>query len=97
MRGSEVGKGGIVSVGEKRTSYGYCTGSIRNIKGIAKFLSPMKNDLKVELLRYHEMGVHKWRALGREYTLSYICPPGEVEMSLLAETLKKEGLKVIKT
>ncbi len=49
-------------------------------KQLAEFVKPMKNVEKVELLPYHELGKHKWEAMGDEYKLDKITPPDRETM-----------------
>ncbi|MCL1077896.1 pyruvate formate lyase 1-activating protein [Parashewanella spongiae] len=52
---------------------------------LAEFVKPMKNVEKIELLPYHELGKHKWEAMGEDYQLNAISPPTQNEM----EKIKK--------
>lgn len=47
------------------------------------------NVKKIELLPYHTMGVHKWKALGYQYQLDGVCPPSDEHMERLRETVAK--------
>jgi pyruvate formate lyase activating enzyme len=68
--------------------------SEENFQDIADFLSPMKNGLKVELLKYGRHGVYKWRALRKDYPLLHLMPPSNQKMTALAKILKNKGIKV---
>lgn len=42
---------------------------------MGKHFKDYKNIEKVEILPYHQLGVHKWEALGMEYKLKNVKPP----------------------
>ncbi|MGF1539463.1 MAG: pyruvate formate-lyase-activating protein [Pleurocapsa sp.] len=56
-----------------------------NIRGLAEFVSSLKNVTKVEILPFHKMGEYKWEQLGYEYQLKDT-PPASPE---LVNTTKK--------
>ena len=41
-----------------------------DLRATGAFIKTLSNVRRVEVLPYHELGVHKWRALGLEYTLA---------------------------
>ena len=47
---------------------------------LAEFLAQFNSLQGVDLLPYHRLGLKKWQALNKEYTLSYTKPPTEEEM-----------------
>ena len=51
-----------------------------SVRQLAEFIKPMKNIDKVELLPYHELGKHKWEAMGETYQLTGIAPPSRDTM-----------------
>lgn len=59
------------------------TDSIENVVGIANFIKDLPSVEEYELLKYHELGEPKYRALGREYQLKDVKPPTEDEMKVL--------------
>ncbi len=61
------------------------TSSRENIIGIAKFLTTIPEIKEYELLVYHQFGVNKYNALGREYTLEDVEPPSDEEMRELVK------------
>lgn len=66
-----------------------------NISAIADFITGLPTASNYELLRYHDLGSHKYRALGREYLLTNVVPPTDDEMRNLVRlantTLQKHG------
>jgi len=68
--------------------------SEENFQDIADFLSPMKNGLKVELLKYGRHGIYKWRALGKNYPLLHLLPPSNRKMTVLAKIIKSKRIKL---
>jgi len=67
--------------------------SEENFQDIADFLSPMKDGLKVELLKYGRHGIYKWRALGKYYPLLHLMPPSSRKMTALAKIIKNKDVK----
>lgn len=50
----------------------------------------------IELLPYHVLGKNKYKSLDREYDLDGIKPPPEGEMEDLKETVRQQGITVLK-
>ncbi|OYZ19573.1 MAG: hypothetical protein B7Y39_11835 [Bdellovibrio sp. 28-41-41] len=48
---------------------------LSDIQNLARFLKPMKNVQKVQILPFHKMGEFKWKELGLSYELSSTRPP----------------------
>ncbi|MCS7108299.1 MAG: glycyl-radical enzyme activating protein [Sulfolobales archaeon] len=71
-----------------------------NLKGISEFISSLKYEVSVELLPYHELGKHKYEALGRDYPLSSLTsvfiPPKE-HMIKVIEFLTSLGVRIVNT
>lgn len=63
----------------------------------AELLAPFGRGIKIEVLGYHRLGVHKWEALGREYTLGRIEPPTEAQLERARDVFRSFALDVIKT
>ena len=55
----------------------------------------MGNVEKIELLPYHELGKHKWVALGEKYQLEGVKPPSKETMDRIKGILAEYGHKVI--
>ncbi|ARU93512.1 pyruvate formate lyase 1-activating protein [Tatumella citrea] len=62
---------------------------------LGKFTAPMENIEKIELLPYHELGKHKWTAMGEEYQLEGVKPPSKETMERVKTILASYGHKVI--
>ncbi|MBY5993826.1 pyruvate formate lyase 1-activating protein [Ferrimonas balearica] len=62
---------------------------------LARFLAPMKNVEKVEMLPYHELGKHKWEALGEAYPLDGVSPPPKETMERLKAVFQSHGVNAV--
>lgn len=62
---------------------------------LASFLAPMKNIERLELLPYHELGKHKWEAMGETYELADISPPSKETMEKILAIFKAHELPVV--
>ena len=71
--------------------------SEKNLKETKEFLTTMKDSLKLELLAYHETGIHKWKALGRKILMPDVKPPSHNKMEKLRKYFYDEDIKVINT
>lgn len=69
--------------------------SKQNIEEIGSFISTHRKNAKVEILRYHKMGIGTYAALGRNYLIPFVEPPGEKEIKRASEYLRKYDLNVI--
>ncbi|WP_299788563.1 pyruvate formate lyase 1-activating protein [uncultured Shewanella sp.] len=71
------------------------TDDLEAAKKLAEFVKPMKNVEKVELLPYHELGKHKWEAMGEEYELNDISPPSSETMEKIKQVFTDAGVNAI--
>ncbi|HGJ5855005.1 pyruvate formate lyase 1-activating protein [Arsenophonus nasoniae] len=62
---------------------------------LGQFTRDMHNIEKIELLPYHELGKHKWLAMGEEYQLADIKPPTTETMERVKHILQGYGHKVV--
>ncbi|MFH8133987.1 pyruvate formate lyase 1-activating protein [Pantoea osteomyelitidis] len=62
---------------------------------LGKFTQNMDNIEKIELLPYHELGKHKWIAMGEEYKLDGVSPPDKQTMDRVKNILASYGHKVM--
>lgn len=67
-----------------------------DLLGIASFVNSLRDDVRVELLPYHEFGVPKYRALGRRYPLEGmgVQSPSKEYMDRLRQLLARETVNV---
>ena len=56
-----------------------------NITSTAEFIKEIPQIKSYELLLYHQFGVNKYSALGREYALSDVNPPEESQIRELVK------------
>lgn len=68
-----------------------------HLQAVARFLVPMREGLKVELLKYSRMGVHKWKALRQGYPLKDLAPPSDERILELEEILRAHRIEVFRT
>ena len=62
---------------------------------LGEFTRDMGNVEKIELLPYHELGKHKWVAMGEEYKLDGVKPPKKETMESVKGILEQYGHKVM--
>ncbi|STU91161.1 pyruvate formate-lyase activating enzyme [Klebsiella pneumoniae subsp. ozaenae] len=60
---------------------------------LGEFTRDMGNVEKIELLPYHELGKHKWVAMGEEYKLDGVHPPKKETMERVKGILEQYGHK----
>ena len=65
------------------------TDPLHNIKGLAQFISELKNVERVEILPFHKMGEYKWEQLGYDYQLQDT-PPASPELVEIAKDIFQE-------
>ncbi|BDM64731.1 pyruvate formate-lyase-activating enzyme [Shewanella sp. NFH-SH190041] len=71
------------------------TDDLDSARRLAEFIKPMKNVEKVELLPYHELGKHKWEALGDTYQLDQVSPPSRETMDAIKAVFVEMGINAI--
>ncbi|GAB3527518.1 pyruvate formate lyase 1-activating protein [Photobacterium alginatilyticum] len=62
---------------------------------LGEFIQGMDNIEKVELLPYHQLGEHKWEALGFEYQLTDVKPPSKEVMEKVKSIIASYGHTVM--
>lgn len=63
--------------------------SQKNLEAIARFLCTIAEIREYELLPYHQLGVSKYRALGRNYELEALEPPGDEKVRSLVRCVNQ--------
>ncbi|WP_029901972.1 pyruvate formate-lyase-activating protein [Prevotella sp. 10(H)] len=59
----------------------------------AKYVSRFNNVERVEILPFHQMGLHKWEQIGADYKLKDIYTTSEAEIKRVEEIFKSYNLK----
>jgi len=60
----------------------------------AEYVSQYKNVERVDILPFHQMGIHKWEQIGKEYKLKDIPTPSQEEIDKATRIFKSYGLPV---
>lgn len=66
-----------------------------DVKKLADLINSLPGSPKVELLAYHTLGVKKWEALGKTYTLSHIRPATPEDVKKVQAFLTSQGIELI--
>lgn len=69
------------------------TDAKEDIDALGKFLEPMKNIERVELLPFHQLGAHKWAVFKDDYQLKDVQPPTKKKLDKIVDRLAKYGVK----
>lgn len=70
------------------------TDSKDNLEQAAEFISNLEHVTRVELLKYHRLGMAKYGYLGKEYQLASVLEPSDSHMAKAREIVQSYGLKV---
>lgn len=62
---------------------------------MGEYFKDFKTVEKIEVLPYHQLGVHKWEALGMEYKLKDVSPPTYEKLESIRKILQKYFKEVI--
>lgn len=69
--------------------------SAENISESAKFAKELgANLLRIELLPYHQFGIHKYAELDRDYAIESIRPPSDEQMARLRDIAREAAIAV---
>ena len=60
----------------------------------AKYISQFKNIERVDILPFHQMAIHKWQQINREYKLKNVLPPSKEMVEKTEELLRSYGIKM---
>lgn len=60
----------------------------------AKYISQFKNIERVDILPFHQMGIHKWEQLGIDYKLKDVASPSVDEVKKAENIFKSYDLKI---
>ena len=63
-----------------------------DIEGIARFAAGLGVVQRVDVLPFHQMGRFKWAALGLEYALGDVAPPGPAAVDRACALFRDAGL-----
>ncbi|MGB0370905.1 MAG: pyruvate formate lyase 1-activating protein [Opitutales bacterium] len=66
-----------------------------SLKMLADFVKNKSNISRVELLPYHKMGCHKWKAFGDRYPLEGVEPPPSNKMDAIVQLMSQNGVKAV--
>lgn len=61
---------------------------------LADFIIRLANVERLELLRYHKLGVQKWELCGEEDPLKHISPPDQNQTEAFIRRLSEQGVKI---
>jgi pyruvate formate lyase activating enzyme len=70
------------------------TDAPENVSGLARFVAGLGNVERVEIIPFHQMGQHKWEALGLPYTLENTQPPSPEDLERATSLFEAEGVSV---
>lgn len=73
---------------------GYTTDS-EDVAALGAFVASLRGVERLELLPYHEMGRHKWEAMGARYTLTDVEPPSTEQMRRIHSQLEQFNLPLV--
>ncbi len=72
-----------------------CTTDPDDVAALGEFAASLRGVERLELLPYHEMGRHKWEAVGARYTLSGVAPPSQEQMQQIHRQLQRFDLPLV--
>ncbi|GAB6099625.1 pyruvate formate lyase 1-activating protein [Halanaerocella petrolearia] len=71
------------------------TDDLEEVERLAKKLGTLKELEKIELLPYHQLGVHKWKELELDYELDGVEPPNKETLDKIKGIFTAQGLKTV--
>lgn len=70
------------------------TDNVESLEKLSKILSEFKNLVRIEILPYHTLGIHKYKELKMKYKLERVEPPTAEEIETAKNILEKSSIKV---
>lgn len=67
------------------------TDNLDDIEGLATYAAGLGNVQRVDVLPFHKLGEHKWRARGLRYGLESVAPPSEEKTDRAREIFRAAG------
>ncbi len=67
----------------------------KELRLLTSYLKSLPVRPKVELIPYHRLGAHKWKALGKIYPLENLKPPTSRQKQRVIKFLRQHGFKVL--
>ncbi len=61
----------------------------------AKYVSTLPTVQRVDILPFHQMGIHKWEQIGARYQLKEVLPPTKEEVDRAENIFKSYGLPLV--
>ena len=61
----------------------------------AKYVSTMPTVKRVDILPFHQMGIHKWEQIGAKYQLKEVLPPTKEEVDQAENIFRSYGLPLV--
>lgn len=66
----------------------------KDLNDWAKYVSQFTNVQRVDVLPFHQMGIHKWQQLGKDYKLKDVKPPSPEEVENAENIFRNYGLNL---
>lgn len=67
----------------------------KNMQGLSDFIGTLGNVERIEILPFHNMAEYKWEAMGFDYKLKGVLPPGEELIEKARRIFAKSGREVV--
>ena len=71
------------------------TDDVKDLNNWAKYASKFQNVERVDVLPFHQMGLHKWEQIEQQYKLKDIATPTHAEIDKAEGIFRNNGLKLI--
>lgn len=66
----------------------------KDLNDWAEYASEFKNVERVDILPFHQMGLHKWEQIGQQYKLKDVPAPTRMEIEKAENIFRSKGLKM---